>query len=87
MIVDKSVVRENFLEMARAEVQVMLPAKQLQSAGISEFFVEAESDHYSIESPIPIKTLIDNRLCKQAATSFTAKLVRCIKFRVDLGTG
>lgn len=88
---DKSFVRENFIEMARAEVfsQVVQPAKlpQLQSVGISEFFVEAESDYYSIESPIPIKSLIDNRLCKNAASSFTAKLVRCIKFRLDLGTG
>jgi len=59
----------------------------LVSAGISLFMIEAEGDIYRIDEKIPIRLVVDNKFCKEKVQSLQIKLIRCVKFRIDFGSG
>lgn len=92
--IDRATHRESFVEIAQAEVftpsNVLLASTkkpQLVSTGVSDFSIEEESNTYPLDKPIPLLITINNKFCKHDVSSLTVKLLRCIKFRLDLGTG
>jgi hypothetical protein len=40
-----------------------------------------------MDQKIPLALEVDNKRCKEKVTQITVKLVRNLKFRIDLGTG
>jgi hypothetical protein len=49
--------------------------------------VECPSESWLSDQKIPLAIEVDNRRCKEKVTQVTVKLVRNLKFRIDLGTG
>ena len=92
--INLDLVRGPFAEIAKAEVltaalqpTTLCKSPTLVSAGISLFMIEAGGDIYRIDEKIPIRIVVDNKFCKEKVSMIQIKLLRCVKFRIDFGSG
>jgi len=44
-------------------------------------------DVYKIDEKIPLSLSVNNKFCSEKVQSIVIKLIRCVKFRIDFGSG
>lgn len=49
--------------------------------------MECSNDVFRLNQEIPLGLTINNKRCKEPITNITLKLIRNVKFRIDLGSG